>query len=144
MHTTRDRRIIIERIRRLTPDAHGRWGKMNAPQMLTHLTDAVRMATGELPTRSKKLPIRFFPLKQFVIYLLPFPKGMPTAPELISRAPSEWNGEMDALLAAIERFSVLDPGGTWPVHPACGAMSGREWGVVAYRHFDHHLRQFGV
>ena len=144
MHTSRDQRIIIERIRRLTPDARGRWGKMNAPQMLTHITDAVRMATGELPTRSKKLPLRFFPLKQIAIYLLPFPKGMPTAPELISRAPSEWNGEMDMLLAAIERFSALDPRGIWPDHPAFGAMSGREWGVVSYRHLDHHLRQFGV
>ena len=67
LHTPRDRRIILERIRRLTPDKRALLGKMTAPQMLAHLTDNVRMAIGELPTRSKSLSIRFFPIKQLII-----------------------------------------------------------------------------
>jgi len=30
----------------------------------------------------------------------------------------------------------------WPEHPAFGALSRRAWGVLIYRHMDHHLRQF--
>ena len=30
------------------------------------------------------------------------------------------------------------------IHPLFGSMSRREWGVVTYKHVDHHLKQFGV
>jgi hypothetical protein len=33
---------------------------------------------------------------------------------------------------------------TWPEHPAFGKLSTRAWGVLIYRHMDHHLRQFGA
>jgi hypothetical protein len=32
----------------------------------------------------------------------------------------------------------------WATHPAFGAISGKDYGTLIYRHFDHHLRQFGV
>jgi len=144
MHSEMDRRIIGERIRRLAPEAMPGWGKMNAPQMVVHLTDAVRMATGALPVKPKKSVVRFTPLKQLLLYVLPFPKGLPTARELITRAPAEWSGEVTALFSAIESFAARDPAKPWPDHPIFGAMSRRDWGVLAHRHFDHHLRQFGV
>jgi hypothetical protein len=33
---------------------------------------------------------------------------------------------------------------TWPSHPAFGSLGRRGWGVLTWRHLDHHLRQFGV
>jgi hypothetical protein len=30
------------------------------------------------------------------------------------------------------------------VSPLFGPLTGREWGALAYKHADHHLRQFGV
>lgn len=30
------------------------------------------------------------------------------------------------------------------VHPSFGRMRPKDWDVLQYRHFDHHLRQFGV
>ena len=53
--------------------------------MLAHLNDSYRMATGELKVKPKNLPLRYTPIKQLIIYVLPFPKGAPTAPELIAR-----------------------------------------------------------
>jgi hypothetical protein len=32
---------------------------------------------------------------------------------------------------------------TYP-HPSFGMMSRTEWGKLIYRHYDHHLRQFGA
>jgi hypothetical protein len=29
-------------------------------------------------------------------------------------------------------------------HPMFGRMSGRLWSQLTYRHFDHHLTQFGA
>ena len=28
-------------------------------------------------------------------------------------------------------------------HPFFGSMTRPSWGILAYRHFDHHLRRFG-
>jgi len=29
-------------------------------------------------------------------------------------------------------------------HPAFGNISTNQWGIAAYKHVDHHLRQFGI
>lgn len=144
MHSESDRRSIEERMRRLKPTAKALWGKMDAPRMLTHLTDAMRMATGELHVPAKKLPTRFPPIKQLFIYVLPMFRSLPTAKELVSRPPIAWNGEVEALSDQFARFAALDRAHPWPDHPAFGPMSARAWGVIAYKHCDHHLRQFGV
>jgi hypothetical protein len=135
---------LQQRLSHLAPETVPKWGKMNAPKMVVHLSDALKMALGELPVAPRKTPLRFPIVKQLVIYLLPWPPGAPTAPELLARAPAAWNGEIVTLSALLERFANLSPSGKWPRHPAFGALSGRTWGVLAYRHCDHHFRQFGI
>ena len=144
MHAAADRRSLIERIGRLQSDSQPHWGKFTAPRMVVHLTDALRMATGELPVKPKRTPLRFTPLKQLAIYVLPFPKSVPTAPELLVRTPSAWDGEVEALIGMVERFGSRPANVVWPVHPVFGTMSAHAWGAQVYRHCDHHLRQFGV
>jgi len=135
---------VIERLARLTPECRPAWGRLSAPRMVAHVSDALRMAFGDLPTRSKRLPIRHPPLKQLIIYWLPFPKSTPTAPELLARDPGEWRAELDACRALVSRFASETAEREWPEHPAFGRLTGRQWGVLAYRHTDHHLRQFQV
>ena len=117
---------------------------MTAPQMLAHLVDWMLMAKGELPTAAKRSLLRYSPLKQLAIYWLPFPRGVPTAPELISRVPSAWAIEQAALRQHVQSFATMDPGAAWPEHPVFGTLSSRAWGVLGFRHMDHHLRQFGL
>jgi hypothetical protein len=138
------RQDVRQRLARLTPASSRRWGTMSAPQMVAHLVDAMRMAIGEMPVPSKNLPLRFTPIKQLVIYCLPFPKGAPTAPQLVSRPPGDWPGECATLLTLVDRFAECDRNGAWPDHPAFGTLTGGNWGVLAYRHIDHHFKQFGV
>ncbi len=68
-------------------DAKPGWGKMNASAMMAHINDSLRMALGDLPVKSKNLPLRYKPIRKLFIYYLPMPKGAPTAPELIARCP---------------------------------------------------------
>ena len=135
---------LSARLDRLRADASPGWGKFTAPQMVCHLVDSLKMASGELPVRSKRLPIRFPPLKQLIVYWLPFPKGAPTAPELLARTPSEWHGEIQELKRDLAAFHERGPEGPLVPHPAFGMLSRRAWGVLVYRHMDHHLKQFGV
>ena len=142
--TESTRQEVVSRINRLTPDTKPLWGKMDARGMLSHLLDWMRMATGELPIRQRNLVIRHPPLKQFVIYWMPFPKGVPTAPELISRTSSDFAADVATLCSQIEAYGAMATRADLPIHPAFGRMSNRAWGVLGYRHTDHHLRQFRV
>jgi len=117
---------------------------MTAPQMICHLADSAKMALGDLPVASKRLPIRYPPLKQLIIYALPFPKSAPTAPELLARAPREWHLDVGELTALVDQLAARRGSASWPEHPAFGALTERAWGVLVYRHMDHHLRQFGA
>jgi len=53
------RRELLERLSHLTAEVRPQWGKMTAPQMLTHVNDQFRMALGDLPTVPERLPIRY-------------------------------------------------------------------------------------
>ena len=140
----RDRRELLERLERLSPDATPLWGRMDAPQMLSHLRKWAEMADGGLTTAAMRVPLRYTPLKQLIIYWLPWAKGVPTAPELLCRDPADWAKELAGVRQYITAFESRDPRRDWPEHPAFGRMSPRAWGVLGYRHTDHHFRQFGI
>lgn len=134
---------IVARLQRVTPDARAKWGTMNAEKMLCHLIDSLRMTVGDTHPKSKKLPIRYFPLKQLIIYVFPFPKGAPTAPELLQTNAQAVEESRQQLAALIDRFRN-SRGAARPEHPAFGKLTERAWGALTYKHIDHHLRQFGV
>jgi Protein of unknown function (DUF1569) len=144
MFNDADRGSMLVRIDRISSGAAARWGKMNAEQMLAHLVESLRMANGELSVRPKKLPIRYFPLKQLIVYWLPFPKGSPTAPELLPKESGTIERCKSELARLMRDFAQRAKQVQWPEHPAFGKMTTQAWGVLTYRHFDHHLRQFGV
>jgi hypothetical protein len=137
---------ILQRIGSVTNASVPRWGRMDGKAMLTHLRDSARMALGELPVACKgKRAFQVFPIKHLILYVAPFPKGAPTAPELL--VPDE-SASVDAirseLVSLLERIGAGPREGFGPVHPLFGRLSYREWGVATYKHTDHHLRQFGA
>ncbi len=140
----RAREQLLKRLERLKPKAAPLWGKMTAPQMLAHVADWMLMANGELRPALKKHPVRYPILKQLMIYWVPFPKGLPTAKELITRKPAAWSVERAAVREHFKSFGNPDPKAIWPDHPLFGRMNRKTWAVLAYRHTDHHFRQFGI
>lgn len=134
---------VLARAGKLQPNAPAQWGKMNCSRMLVHVTDGLRMATGELQVAPKSTPLKFTPIKKLVIYWLPFPKGAPTAPELLARTPGEWELEVAQFQQAMQQFTARSQQQQWPEHPAFGKLSTEDWGVLMYRHIDHHFKQFG-
>jgi hypothetical protein len=138
-----DRRRLAERIGRLAPDHAPLWGRMTAPQMVVHIAAAIRMATGELPVRPRRTPFRHPVIKQLLVYVVPFPKGLPTD-KALQADPRSWDADVADLLDTLERFASRDRSAPWPPHPAFGALGPHAWGVLTHRHLDHHLRQFGA
>src|SRR5690242_15169364 len=99
---------LLDRIDKVNESSKPLWGKFTADRMLCHLAEAMKMANGELRVAPKKLPLRFFPLKQLAIYVMPFPKGLPTAPELLAAPATSVDDARADVRGAIERFSMLD------------------------------------
>ena len=140
-----DRAAIHNRVRSLTESSTRRWGSMDVVGMLHHLRLSASMALGELPVVVKnKRAFQVFPLKHLILYVFPFPKGAPTAPELKPEVAGSLEEERAALLELLERIGKGPQEGAGPAHPLFGPLTRREWGVATYKHTDHHLKQFGA
>lgn len=139
-----DRTEISRRLRSLSASSTGRWGSLDVAGMLQHLRLSASMALGDtsIPSANKRA-FQMFPLKHLILYVAPFPKGAPTAPELKPSAASSFEEERTALLELYERIGTGPREGGGPAHPLFGPLTRREWGVVTYKHTDHHLKQFG-
>jgi hypothetical protein len=138
------RQELKQRLSLLSPTRQPSWGKFTAAKMILHVTATLKSATGELAVAPRKTPLMYPPLKQIVLYWLPFPQNVPTAPELLTGVPGEWSADVAGLLAALDRFVRRDRLGPWAVHAAFGPLTGEQWGILMYRHTDHHFTQFGI
>lgn len=127
LHSADSRAEVLRRLAALSPQSKPAWGKMDVGRMLCHLGDSMRMSLGEL-----------------ALYVLPWPKGAPTAQELLSTQPSDFEADAARLRALVERFGEAKGRPEWPEHPLFGPLSEAEWGHLSYRHIDHHFGQFGA
>ena len=139
---------IKQRLGQLYPGSTKVWGKMSPHQAVCHLTDAFRMVMGERPIDFKSnVFLRTFVRFMVVTVPLPWPRGVGTAPELDQERggtpPEEFAADLDQLSTEIYRF-VSKGGRDMATHPIFGDLSRGEWSRWAYRHLDHHLKQFGV
>ena len=136
---------ITTRLNSLSNSSTRRWGQMDVVGMLQHLSLSARMTLGELTVVSKnKRVLQVFPLKHLILYVIPFPKGAPTAPELKPVDATSFEEARAALLGLLERIATGPREGAGPAHPLFGPLTWREWGVATYKHADHHLKQFGA
>lgn len=138
------RAALVRRAESLTPAHTARWGRFSVAAMVAHLNDATLMALDELPVNPKAPPfLRLAPVRYLLIHVLPMPKSAPTAPELLARSGSaELAGELAAFRRLMDRLGAATT--LAARHPAFGPMTRDDWGVLAHKHTDHHLRQFGA
>ena len=139
-----DRQELISRLERLSSSSAPLWGRFTATRMLAHVTGWFKMATGEIVCAPRPGILRTRPVRYLAIHVLPFPKGVPTAPELLTGDTADWTAGVDELRRYLEEFEKRHRGSEFPEHPAFGKLSHNSWGVLGYRHTDHHFRQFGV
>jgi hypothetical protein len=136
---------LLARMDRLTPEAKAQWGKMTPQRMLCHLADSIRVGLGEIPSQFRKGPLANPVARWLLAYVIPFPKGRAeTAPEMLLTQPSDWQTDVSAARQQLRAAAERGPNGRWARHPAFGDVPGKLYGVFIHKHFDHHLRQFGV
>ena len=141
----RDRAQVLERIGALQPDRRPVWGRFAPAEMVCHVSASLRQALGEYEAARGRGALSTWPLNWLAIHVAPWPKGKTQSPpEFLAVKPTTWEDDLARLRALVGRFGERKPEDAWPVSPFFGRISGRSWGVLQYRHLDHHLTQFGA
>lgn len=146
LFTATDLQEIIGRIHRLSPIAKAGWGKMSVDQMLVHVQRPLKVGLNELKLKRTLVGILFGGLaKKRLTSDEPWKKNLPTDKNFVVREHYDVEAERKNLIALVQRFAQAGPGGiTQEPHPFFGAMTGEEWGILMWKHLDHHLGQFGA
>lgn len=141
------RNELVGRIRSLSKSNRAQWGKMNVYQMAKHCTiwDDWVLGTHKPRYKQEFLGLIFgkMALRSFVKDERPLKKNVPSGRAFIVSEP---DGDLEAQkkiwierVAAYAHFSNDDF-----IHDFFGRMTKEEIGILAYKHADHHLRQFCV
>lgn len=138
--------VIINRVAKLSPASKNNWGKMTATEMLMHC-NLCNLQILEEPGDALKATFKQRLLKILSLYIVPnFPKNLQSAERNHTDGKAHdslFFSELSSFTDIISRFAVHDKPMTF-VHPAFGPLSNKQWGIAAWKHMDHHLRQFGV
>jgi hypothetical protein len=134
-----DTEQILNRMRRLRPDAQPAWGRMNVQ---------VCSAIQRIKVRLKNVLML---LSGWGLYAslkwrtISWPKCVPTTPQMDQKLNpaigSSFEADVAELLAVCRQFSQTRQNRR---HAIFGELSEEEWQVWGWRHADHHLPQFGV
>lgn len=142
---------LIARLKTLRPDAERRWGTLDAGEMLCHLADGSDVVLMRRDASEPESEIRPRPfLKWLALYapFVPWAKGAETDAKVDPRRdgtrPGDFEADRRRVLEGLLAVASASDGELNPVHGLFGPMSRRDWHRSAYRHVDHHLRQFGV
>jgi len=134
---------------RLAPDAQPKWGKMNVLQMIEHMSDYVRIASGRTPmniiTPEENLP----KMQGFLMNEKPMRENTPNPLMPDTPIPAKHINKQDAVLELQNEldyfFSVYEKEqGKKIPNPFFGELPYDMQVQLLYKHSTHHLRQFGA
>lgn len=141
------RNELINRIKSLEAGHTARWGKMNLYQMTKHNVIWNEWILGKKQKVYKQefLGLIFgkMALKGTVDNERPMKKGMPAGRKFtVKEKEGEFATQKKIWMKLLAEYALYSNPAF--VHDFFGKMTEAEIGILAYKHTDHHLRQFGV
>jgi len=141
--TTRDE--LTGRIATLNENSKAAWGKMNVYQALKHCTLWDEWVQSDKDNKQAFIGRLFgrMVLKKVLKDEAPLARNTPTLPELrIKETSGDIESEKKKWIALISEYAHFSNPSF--VHPFFGKMTKEQVGQMAYKHADHHLRQFNA
>lgn len=138
---------VRTRLERLRPDSERSWGTMNVAQAVAHCSAGMEMAVGDIVAPRLLLGriIGGIVKPMALGNDEPMRRNSPTVPDLVVKDERDLGAEGKRLRGLIDRFVTAGPAGcTTHPHGFFGQLTSQEWGILMYKHLDHHLRQFGA
>ena len=140
---------FIKKLNSLTPGSVSKWGKMNAQQMVEHVSGFFKVSTKQLQfplvTPEEHLP----KFKAFLLSDKEFRENTkaPVLPEeplpVVSNSLQEAVEDLkNQINLFVEKFSSGEIVSSR--HPVFGDLNFDEWVLLHYKHVTHHARQFGL
>jgi oxepin-CoA hydrolase/3-oxo-5,6-dehydrosuberyl-CoA semialdehyde dehydrogenase len=127
----------------------GKWGKMNAQQMLEHLTDFFEVSTEKM-VYPMVTPQEYLPkYREFLFSDKEFRENTKAPEAILGEEPKplrhktmdEAKQELNKTVEDFFTFFEADPTRK-TLHPVFGPLNFDEWVLLHYKHVHHHLRQF--
>lgn len=139
--TTKDE--LITRINTLNENSTAQWGKMNIYQVLKHCILYEEMLLGKKKFKRMFLGRLFgkIALKELIGDDSPIKQNLPTIPEIkVKVTDGDIAAEKQHWITLIKEHA--DCSNPEFVHAFVGKVTKEQSGYLAYKHTDHHLRQF--
>ena len=141
----------IPLFKRLSADTVGSWGKMNAQQMVEHVTAFFKVSTGKIKF-DLVTPVEHLPkYKEFLLSDKEFRENTKAPDSVIGEEPlplryANLEEALEKLTAAIDEFEnyFKTDLNKKTLHPVFGELNFKEWVLLHYKHVTHHLKQFGL
>ncbi len=134
---------IKHRLDTLNETSPRQWGKMTLGQMLHHCQFPLAIAIENKESKPKfNILAQLF--KKSMYNDKPWRKNLPTAPQLKITDDRDFQKEKAKLEELIDQFYELKDREHWNPHPMFGSFTKEQWGMMEYKHLDHHFRQFNV
>jgi hypothetical protein len=139
------RKDLIDRINTLDKSKKAQWGKMNIYQMLNHCIIWEEWIQGKTTTKYKQefLGLLFgkMALKSMIKDEKPIRRNLPTSTYFkVSVTDGDTESAKNRWIALIEAYEHYS--NPEFIHDFFGKMTKEQIGRLAYKHTDHHLRQF--
>lgn len=135
---------LINRISLLNENSRSQWGKMTVYQMLKHCRLWDEMAVGKKQYKQVFMGRVFgkMALRNLLKNDKPLSHNTPTIPDLRIIDTGDIEAEKNKWIAMMEGYANFSNDNL--IHPFFGKMNREQTGCLAYKHTDHHLRQFNV
>ncbi len=140
---------LVPLLRSLPADAKMKWGKMNAQQMVEHISGFFRVSTNKLHfplvTPADQLP----KFKEFLRSEKEFRENT-KAPVLPEDPLPEQFASYDDAVNDLEKeikdflYQFTNDPALATQHPVFGDLNFEEWVLLHYKHVVHHLKQYGL
>ena len=139
--------VLIARLGKLHEKRPRAWGQMTPHEMICHLNDSFEGVLGDRPIAPIDTVLSRTVIKYIALHTkFAWPKGVKTTPEVDQKRggtrPADFDQDRAKTIGLIQRF--IAPGARYESHPAMGPLTRDEWMIWAWRHTDHHLRQFAL
>ena len=135
---------LQSRLNNIPADKTPEWGKMNAGQMMKHCQLPLQTALGKEETSMK--PNWFVKLlfKKMMYSEKPFRKNAPTPPQFQVTDQRDFDKEKQELSRWMEELYADRDNENRRPHPVFGHFTKDQWGILQWKHLNHHFEQFGV
>jgi len=131
---------LQQRLEKINADSQPQWGKMDA----NHCQAPLKIAVNKSDVKLKSNWLIKVLFKKMMYSPKPFKKNAPTPPQFRSNGEFDFQNEKEGLQQWMNELWEDRDNKNRVDHPVFGNFTEEQWGIMQWKHLNHHFEQFGV